>query len=159
MVLKYYNYDVVLAEVPDEVTLAINITNCPCHCPGCHSAFLSEDIGEELTTERLSEIIKSHAGITCIAFMGGDIAPDEIVKLAKFVHDTTKLKVAWYSGRDELADATCRHFRDFDYIKLGHYDAEKGPLDKRTTNQRMYRVQHEKKYDALEDITSKFWKL
>ena len=43
--LKYVNTGVVFQEIPDEVTLAINISNCPCRCPGCHSHYLWEDIG------------------------------------------------------------------------------------------------------------------
>ena len=46
--LKFYNYDIVCQEIPDEVTLAINITGCPIHCPGCHSTWLWEDCGDVL---------------------------------------------------------------------------------------------------------------
>ena len=49
--LKYVNTDIVFQEIPDEVTLAINISNCPCHCPGCHSHYLWEDIGLPLDTD------------------------------------------------------------------------------------------------------------
>lgn len=30
--LKYVNCGIVFQEIPDEVTLSINISNCPCHC-------------------------------------------------------------------------------------------------------------------------------
>ncbi len=46
--LKFYNYDVVCQEIPDEVTLAVNITGCPNRCEGCHSPWLWEDGGEVL---------------------------------------------------------------------------------------------------------------
>ena len=52
--LKYVNYDIVFQEFPDEVTLAINLSLCPNGCPGCHSAYLKEDIGEELTEENIT---------------------------------------------------------------------------------------------------------
>ena len=55
--IKYYNSMVVFEEIPNEITLAINITNCPCHCKGCHSKFLWEDIGTELTFEELDRLI------------------------------------------------------------------------------------------------------
>ncbi|SHF88735.1 hypothetical protein SAMN05444364_11530 [Prevotella scopos JCM 17725] len=38
--LRYINTDIVFQEFPDEVTLAINISGCPCRCPACHSQFL-----------------------------------------------------------------------------------------------------------------------
>ena len=51
---------VVFEEIPDEITLAINITNCPCKCPGCHSKFLWDDNGTELTVEVLHKLIKEN---------------------------------------------------------------------------------------------------
>ena len=35
--LRYTNTDIVFQELPDEVTLAVNLSGCPCRCPGCHS--------------------------------------------------------------------------------------------------------------------------
>lgn len=49
---------VVFAEVPDEVTLAINISNCPCQCKGCHSSYLAQDIGTELTFNEVRKLIR-----------------------------------------------------------------------------------------------------
>ena len=48
--LKYTTYDIVFQEFPDEVTLAVNLSLCPNGCPGCHSSYLQGDLGEELTS-------------------------------------------------------------------------------------------------------------
>lgn len=158
--LKYVDAKVVFAEVPDEVTLAINISNCPCHCKGCHSSYLAEDIGTPLDEDSLVELLLNNKGITCIAFMGGDSDPEYINWLASIMRDMNDsepgnwadVKIAWYSGRQELSEDI--NLENFDYIKLGPYMEEFGPLNSRTTNQRMYKV-----HDCeLEDITSKFWK-
>ena len=98
--VKYYNAMVVFEEIPDEITLAINITNCPCHCKGCHSEFLWEDKGISLTTEELDRLIEKNDGITTVCFMGGDSEPQTIQDLAEYVHEIKRLKVGWYSGRD-----------------------------------------------------------
>ena len=55
--LKYLNAPVTFAEIPDEITLCINITGCPLQCKGCHSPFLWEDTGEFLTIEMLDYLI------------------------------------------------------------------------------------------------------
>ena len=147
-----------MAEVPDEVTLAINISNCPCHCEGCHSSQLAEDIGEKLNEKVLDELIQENrSAITCVAFMGGDAHPAIVDKLAKYVIKNYDLKTAWYSGRQELSDQI--HLKNFHFIKLGPYMKDKGPLNSKTTNQRMYQIQ-EKSADNLimVDITNKFWK-
>ena len=81
--LKYTSCEVVFAEIPNEISLAINISNCPCKCPGCHSPYLAEDIGTLLTQRRLKDIIEENKGITCVCFMGGDFEPHYINTLAK----------------------------------------------------------------------------
>ena len=156
--LKYVDTKVVFAEIPDEITLAISISGCPCHCKGCHSAYLAEDIGEELTHKVIDTLIKSNNGITCICFMGGDSNPLYIDFLAEYIKEHySNIKVAWYSGKDTLYDKL--DLWDFDYIKLGPYKEECGPLDKRTTNQRFYKVVHTSAGEnKLSNITHKFWK-
>ena len=93
--LKYVNTEITFLEVPDEITLCINISNCPCHCKGCHSSYLAEDIGTILDSFELESLIKKNNGITCIAFMGGDSNPSEIDALAQFIKIYYPLKVAW----------------------------------------------------------------
>ena len=159
--LKYVNYDVVFQEIPNETTLAINISNCPCHCKGCHSSYLAEDIGEPLTERVLEKLIRENKGITCISFMGGDSDPEEINRLAQHVpycYGGEELLIAWYSGRQEISDIVARQLRWFDYIKLGPYIEEFGPLNSKTTNQRMYKVIEQNGNYGLVDITNKFWK-
>lgn len=153
--LRYYNFDIVFAEIPEEVTLAINITNCPNRCVGCHSPHLQQDIGENLTTEELSALIDKYVhDITCVCLMGGDLEPQSVQDLALHVKATyPKLKTAWYSGKSKLPENFNIHL--FDYIKLGGYDEAKGPLNKPTTNQRLYSVASS---GEMTDITSKFWK-
>ena len=134
--LKFANHDVVFQEVPDQITLAINITNCPNHCPGCHSKYLWKDVGDELNKKALERLISKNDGITCVCFMGGDQAPAEVSQLASFVKQKyPKLKVGWYSGKEEISPAI--DIRSFDYVKTGRYDEKCGPLSSPTTNQRM----------------------
>ncbi len=149
--MKFVSYDIVFQEVPGEVTLAINISNCPNGCKGCHSPHLMEDSGEILDENALTALLKKYGNaITCVCFMGGDASPEEVLKLAKFVREyTVKLKTAWYSGNSELY----KNAQDFfDYIKLGKYIKAFGGLDSPTTNQRFYRID----VGNLIDITAEF---
>ncbi len=153
--LKYVNTGIVFQEIPDEVTLAINISNCPCHCPGCHSKYLWENIGIPLTPMAITEMMGHYgAGVTCIAFMGGDADPSYVNTLARFVHrEFPQMKVAWYSGRQRIPSSVRK--ADFDYIKVGPYIAHLGCLKDRTTNQRLYK---KASGDDFTDVTSAFWK-
>ena len=173
--LKYTDYDIVFQEIPDETTLAINISNCPIHCPDCHSKELWEDIGEELTIFKLMKIVEMYEGITCICFMGGDNNIDDIIDLIfryRKINNKPKwmqmINFAWYSGQTKLPQFdNDNQINDailslFNYIKLGPYIKEKGPLNNPNTNQRLY------EYSPIfseytigkgwRDITCEFWK-
>ena len=98
VMLKYLNTQVTFAEVPDEITLCINITGCKNGCKNCHSSYLAEDIGNPLNKTVLSRLLEDNKGISCVSFMGGDRDTIHIVALASWVKTHTNLKVAWYSG-------------------------------------------------------------
>jgi len=165
--MKVASFDIVFQEIPGEVTLALNLSNCPCHCPGCHSPHLAEDIGEPLTAELLDDLIGRYKGlITCVAFMGGDAEPEEVIRWAMWVKAYPQplpegkggLKTAWYSGRQQapfpLVEGRGEVSVPFDYVKLGPYIEALGGLKSEKTNQRLYkRVGEEWK-----DITASFWK-
>ena len=149
--IKYVDTLVSFSEVPDEISLCINISNCPCGCSGCHSAYLAEDIGEELTSGVLFNLIQTNKGISCVCLMGGDIEPERINMLASDIK-RWGYKVAWYSGRQYFPDEI--RIDNFDYIKIGPYVEKLGGLTSPNTNQIMYQ-----NIDGrLVDITSKFWR-
>lgn len=157
--LKYTTTQVVFREVPDEVTLAINISNCPIRCPDCHSKELWKDTGKDLSQRALERLIRENEGITCIAFMGGDSDPKHLELLAESVkRHYPELKIAWYSGNNSLPQDF--YIKYFDYVKLGPYIKDKGPLDNPDTNQRLYKVHLDDQIGGvfgLENITHKFW--
>ncbi len=153
--MKYTTSLITFSEIPDEITLCINISNCPFKCKGCHSKELWEDIGIELTTNEINSLLQD--GVSCISFMGGDSDLKTLIELLLFViTNYPNIKTAWYTGRKEIPD-------DFpltllDYIKLGPYIKEKGPLNNRNTNQRLYKLYHKDLITFFENITYKLWK-
>ncbi len=156
--MKYLDTMVTFSEFPDEIALCINITNCPFHCPGCHSPELWKDVGKPLTQRSLERLISENNGITCVGFMGGD--PEIINLLAQVVHKKG-LKVGWYWGGVKFPAGI--DLINFEYVKIGPYIKEQGPLDNPKTNQRMYEVVEVEeecgaKFYRLKDITYKFWK-
>ena len=151
--MRYLNYQVVFKEVPDEVTLSINITNCPYRCPGCHSSYLQEDVGEELTFETLSSLIEKHKGITCVCFMGGDRNTYKLLTFAYFIKIEYGLKTAWYSGMDTMPERLIENVKDvLNYVKIGSYKKDRGGLESRETNQQFFKVEDSKL------IEIKLWK-
>ncbi len=171
--LKIASYDIVFQEVPGEVTLALNISGCPCHCKGCHSPHLWEDTGEPLTTDLLDVLIEKYAGlITCVCVMGGDQEPEEVFRLAEHVkthspssHTHPPLHTAWYSGRPYTPDSADFkppfrfHLSVFNFLKFGPYIETLGGLKSERTNQRLYKRVGSGTPDApyeWQDVTSTF---
>ena len=155
--LKYVNTMVTFSEVPDEISLCIEISNCQCHCKNCHSPYLAEDIGEPLDLQHLTNLIDSNKGITCVCIMGGDANPSEVDDIAQDIKEYyPNLKVGWYSGRDYISKDI--NLENFNYIKYGHYDENKGPLNSKTTNQVMLEIEVVQDKVFTKDITAKFWK-
>ena len=156
---------VVMEEIPDRVTLAVEISHCRGNCPGCHSPFLKEDIGEELTAAVIDALVRDNFGVDCFLFLGEGRDPGALCALAAHVR-TLGLVPAVYSGRREVDDMLWEHF---DYVKVGPYVEELGPLNKPTTNQRLYQAVPEGVEAApgtgisvhagrrFADITARFW--
>ena len=150
--MKIASYDVVFQDVPGEVTLSLNLSQCPNRCPGCHSPQLQEDIGYILDDSMLDSLLERYGrDVTCVCFMGGDREPDEVMRLAGLVKNAG-LKTAWYSGRQELPD--CFRTESLDYVKVGPYIESRGPLPSPGTNQRMFRIEN----GEMTDITAAFRK-
>jgi anaerobic ribonucleoside-triphosphate reductase activating protein len=154
--LRYLSYNIVFQEVPDEVTLAINISNCPNGCKGCHSPFLQEDKGDMLDEKAVDALLAKYGGaITCVCFMGGDVDPLTVERLSLHVRRsaTHSLKTAWYSGKAKFPEQCS--VNNFGYVKLGPYIEAFGGLDAPTTNQRFYRIEDGKMIDQTERFRKK----
>lgn len=150
--VKYCGHYITFQEVPNEVALTFTISNCPYHCPGCHSPWLQQDIGDELTKDVILSYLDKYQGvITCVCLMGDGndyVAIRSIVQMVR----SFGLKTCVYTGghRNDV------ELYDFpDYFKEGAYIEKLGGLSSSSTNQRMWKLNDKMKY---EDITSWFWR-
>lgn len=148
--LRYSHYDIVMQEVPNETTLAIDITGCPYKCPGCHSPFLWKYFGEVLNDNLENLILKYKDYITCVCFMGGDQNIEDLISACRTVK-SYGLKTCVYSGSNNKYKFDSM-LELLDYLKIGPYMQYYGGLDQITTNQRFYKI----KDKELLDITYKF---
>lgn len=136
--IKYYNAMVVFEELPKEIALAINVTNCPCKCNGCHSKYLWDDVGTVLDEDEIDNLIGNNKGISAICLMGHGTMETLIdaIRLARHIKAKYGLKVGLYSGFKDIRDIDGMDV--FDYIKEGKYDENLGGLNSPNTNQRFY---------------------
>jgi len=146
--IRYHSSSVVFQEIPDEITLALEITSCPHRCPECHSPWLREATGKDLTWVECLRLIKANPGVSCVCFMGGDANHAEVAELCDSIR-RAGFKAAIYSGDEEMDPELIDHV---DYYKIGPYIKELGPLGSPTTNQRLYRIEDSK----VVDLTKRF---
>ena len=149
--------NVVLEEIPDRLTLAIDISNCTGLCEGCHSPFLRRDVGVELTPEAIDSLIAGNFGINCFLFLGEGNDHAALMSAANYVRRAyPSLALGLYSGTESVEEDV---WELFDYVKIGPFRPSCGPLNKTTTNQRLYRILHNADGTrTVDDITARFWR-
>ena len=113
-----------------------------------------------MTDEELDALIRKNNGVNCVLFLGEGTNQARLLQLAERVRNHWKMDVALYSGRDEVEEAV---WNAFDFLKIGSYKSEFGPLNNPNTNQRLYHFS--KIYSSSvggrkgwRDITSYFWR-
>lgn len=154
--VKYKDTMVVFEEIPDRVSLAINITNCQNRCIGCHSPWLREDIGDELNEESMERLMNDNDGVNCVIFMGEGNDLDTLLSMAEHIREKYGVEVGIYSGRDDVG---LELFDVFDYVKVGSYQGDKGPLNNPETNQRLFKCHKENgRTVKVENITHRMWR-
>ena len=146
-------------DVPDELTLAISMSGCPLHCKGCHSSFTwDEKFGEPFTDEKLESLIKRNKYISCVLFYGGEWQLERLLELIDIVKQHN-LKVCLYTGLmlEEVKQTKAKLLEVLDYIKVGRWIEKLGGLNKKTTNQRLYKIDIKNNKSELTDINNKFY--
>ncbi len=132
--LKYVSTCVALQEVPDEISLIINVSGCPHKCEGCHSQYLWEYKGNYLIDD-LEQILDERGQyISCVCLMGGDYNIMELNQALDFI-ETRGYKTCVYLGCNYIPPK----LHTVNYLKIGSYKKNLGGLDKLTTNQRFYK--------------------
>lgn len=153
--LHYVEFGLSYMEVPGEVALCIYISGCSNRCVSCHYQELQQvDAGELLATyfEQILDLYHEYA--TCVCFMGeGDSSEESRTEMLSYVKECGKhdYKTCLYSGRDTIIEDW---MKQFDYVKVGSYREEFGPLTSETTNQWMWKRISDNEF---EDITFRFW--
>lgn len=145
--MKFSYPQIYLQEIPGEISLGISISGCNINCKGCHSKETwNKNFGEELTFDKIDNLLKKNKYATCFLFYGGEWDND----LSMFLNyiKSKGLKTALYSGVKEVDFNLIEHL---DYYKIGPYIEELGGLNSINTNQRLYKIDNE-----ITDITKSF---
>lgn len=136
--LKYESYDIVMQEIPNEISLCFTMTGCQLACKDCHSEHLWNPENGKILNPGMFEkvLLKYSETITCVIFMGGEWSCSELLILINIVKKFG-LKVALYTGLNEkqIQRKYPELLNILDFIKTGKWISSLGGLDKLKTNQ------------------------
>lgn len=136
--MKINKIDILIHEIPDEVSLGIYVCGCNIRCAGCHSPQLwDEQTGYEFNIENLKETVNLYKkNISCVLFLGGEWHKDEINLYLDYIN-SLGLKTALYTGKEFICGSIKNRLN---YLKTGPYIKELGGIESKTTNQVLVNV-------------------
>lgn len=140
ILVPVYQTGITLTEVPDHISLFIELGQCKQHCEGCHSPHLWEDMEtltplETICIEATQAVAK---GANAIVLMGGTtnkgVTSENLVEIVKALSQIAP--VCLYSGTDNIVAGTLEFLT---WLKVGSYQKDLGGLDSPKTNQKFFR--------------------
>lgn len=136
--MYYYDFQVVLQEVPGEVSLCFSISGCPLQCKGCHSPFLwKEGNGNLLSKERFENLLNQYCNMaSCVLFMGGEWHENELIDFLKLARNK-KYKTCLYTGKEIVSKDV---LKELTWIKTGKWEQHLGGLNNKITNQKFINI-------------------
>ena len=145
--MHYSDVQIVLQEVPGEISICFTISGCNIRCEGCHSPHIwKEGSGNKLTNEYFLEVLTKYLDFaTCVLFMGGEWHPTELVHYLKSARNL-KYKTCLYTGQDYVDSEISS---ELTWLKTGSWIEKHGGLENTSTNQVFRDVKTNKKMNHL----------
>jgi len=145
--MYYYDFQVVLQEVPGEISLCFSISGCNMHCDGCHSPFLwKEGNGSLLTKDVFTSLLNQYSNLaTCVLFMGGEWHKEELIEML-LLAKKKKYKTCLYTGEKSVSEELSKQLT---WIKTGKWKQNLGGLASKITNQKFIEVKTNKNLNYL----------
>ena len=140
--MYYHDFNVVLQEVPGEISLCFSISGCPLRCEGCHSPFLwKRGNGNKLTEEIYRELLEKYMGFaSCVIFMGGEWHQTQLINKLKYARQIG-YKTCLYTGEEQVDENITEQLT---WIKTGRWNKSLGGLGHETTNQKFIELKTNK---------------
>jgi len=145
--MNFYSIQIVLQEVPGEISICFSICGCQIRCKGCHSPTLwKEENGQQLSQKIYEETLTKYKGFaSCVLFMGGEWHKKELINHLKYAQKEG-YKTCLYSGEDNIEYSLLQHLT---WVKIGKWNTKNGGLESPTTNQQFIEVKTNKTLNHL----------
>ena len=121
--MYYSDLQIVLQEVPGEVSICFTITGCKIQCKGCHSPYLwKEGSGKLLTESFFKTVLKKYHGFaSCVLFMGGEWHRNKLISYFEYAK-AEGYNTCLYTGEEEIDSELSSQLT---WLKSGKWDRKK----------------------------------
>lgn len=145
--MNYSDIQIVLQEIPGEISICFTITGCKLKCKGCHSPQLwKEENGQILSSEKYLNTLNKYKGFaSAVLFMGGEWHPKQLITNLE-IAKKMGYKTCLYTGQTTIKSAIKSQLT---WLKTGPWKQELGGLDSKTTNQQFIEIDTNKKLNRL----------
>lgn len=132
--MYYSSIEIVLQEIPGEITICFTISGCELQCKGCHSPYLwKKGSGELLTKQIFVEKLFKYKGMaSAVLFMGGEWHPETLIKYLKIASEQG-FKTCLYTGENSIHKSIKS---ELTWLKTGEWIESRGGLNSLRTNQK-----------------------
>lgn len=146
--LSIFDVCVSFKEHPDYLNLTLFISGCPRACKGCSWHSIKVD-AHKFDEEAFTQLLSNYKNkIENVVFLGGDWLGKGLLPFIKIAH-SFNFSVCLYSGADSITELDAEVLKNLEWLKLGSWKADLGPLTSPTTNQRFYKLADGKIVDEI----------
>ncbi|MDG1378634.1 MAG: anaerobic ribonucleoside-triphosphate reductase activating protein [Flavobacteriaceae bacterium] len=145
--MYYNNSQIVLQEVPGEISLCFSISGCSLQCKDCHSPFLwKEKSGMLLSQSIFTTLLQRYKDYaSCVLFMGGEWHEQKLINFLK-IAKIYNYKTCLYTGERAISENL---LNELTWLKTGPWIPELGGLNSLQTNQNFIEVKSHKNLNYL----------
>ena len=106
-------------------------------------------IAHKFDEEAFTQLLSNYKNkIENVVFLGGDWLGKGLLPFIKIAH-SFNFSVCLYSGADFITELDAEVLKNLEWLKLGSWKADLGPLTSPTTNQRFYKLADGKIVDEI----------
>lgn len=147
MKLPVVNKGITFSEIPNKVSVFLEMGGCRQKCKGCHSAewlctHINQDFWTDLEDLKAYVTKEKNNGAQAVVIMGGtNNTGVTLPMIIETIKELSKiLPVGLYSGLPVNARAhkILAKVLELKYLKVGNYIEQRGPLDNPKTNQKFF---------------------
>ena len=146
--ISIFDVCVSFKEHPWYVNLTLFVDGCPRACKGCSWKGVKKDV-HKFNEDSFTQLLSNYQNkVENVVFLGGDWLGKNLLPFIDIAH-LFGFSACLYSGADDISEIDEDVLKNLEWLKVGSWKEEYGPLTSPTTNQRFYKLSSGKVVDEI----------